>query len=123
MFDLYENIKRLCEMRGFTVSSMCDEIGISKSTLSNLKNGRTDRITTKTASKIASFFNVSVDDVMHPEIVVPASKTGGGLEEERAIWSEAWDKATPAQRQAALAVLMLSVQPDGYPDGSAPSGQ
>lgn len=72
MFNLYENIRQLCSEKGTTVSAMCDEIGISKSTLSNLKNGRTTEISTTTAQKIAKFLDVSFDEVKHGKKNTPA---------------------------------------------------
>jgi len=65
MFNLYENIKALCEAHGYSVSRMCELAEISKSTLSNLRNGRSETITPATARKIAAFLGVSMDDVLH----------------------------------------------------------
>ena len=47
MSTLYENIKELCEAKGISGGKMCLEIGISKSTLTSLKNGRTKAIKTE----------------------------------------------------------------------------
>lgn len=65
MFDLYENIKSLCEERNVTVSKMCLDIGASKSLMSNIKNHRAESISGKTAKKIAEYLDVSVDRVLH----------------------------------------------------------
>ena len=64
MFNLYKNIQELCEERGETISGMSVAIGMSKSTLSNLKNGRSDTISMKTAQKIADYLGVDVDVVL-----------------------------------------------------------
>lgn len=64
MFDLYENIKMLCEERGITVSKMCVDIGVSKSLMSNLKNHRASSISRKSAMKIADYLGVSIDRVL-----------------------------------------------------------
>ncbi len=69
MFNLYENIQSLCEEKGLTVSAMCNQAGISKSVMSNLRNGRTEFLNVKTAVKIAFALGVSVDDVMHGKYV------------------------------------------------------
>lgn len=54
MFNLYENIKKLCrEKKNVTPSKMLVDLGMSKSTLSNLNNGRSESITTDTAEKFA----------------------------------------------------------------------
>lgn len=65
MFNLYENIKMLCNESGLSVSAMCEKAGISKSIMSNLNNGRSDSISAKTAAKIAAVLGVPVDDVLH----------------------------------------------------------
>ena len=64
MLNLYERIELLCRENGTTVSKMCIEIGISKSTMSELKHGRTQTLSAKTLSKIADYFGVSVDYLM-----------------------------------------------------------
>ena len=65
MFDLYKNIQGLCEERSITVGKMAVDIGMSKSLLSNLKNGRTTTISTRTAQRIAEYLGVPVDRVLH----------------------------------------------------------
>lgn len=77
MFDLYKNIQSLCEEKGVSISKMSVEVGLSKSTLSNLKNGRSDTITKKTAQRIADYLGVTIDDVLHGKIK-PASLSGSG---------------------------------------------
>ena len=61
MLNLYERIELLCRENGTTVSKMCIEIGISKSTMSELKHGRTQTLSAKTLSKIADYFGCTVD--------------------------------------------------------------
>lgn len=66
MFNLYENIKKLCrEKKNVTPSRMLVDLGMSKSILSNLNNGRSESITTDTAEKFANYLGVSVDMVLH----------------------------------------------------------
>ena len=61
MLNLYERIELLCKENGTTVSKMCIEIGISKSTMSELKHGRTQTLSAKTLSKISDYFGCTVD--------------------------------------------------------------
>jgi transcriptional regulator with XRE-family HTH domain len=42
---------------------MCLELGLSKSTLSDMKNGRTKGVSIPTAQKIAGYFDISVDEL------------------------------------------------------------
>jgi len=61
MSDLYSNIHALCEKEGIKDGTLCSNIGIRRSFLSELKAGRTKSLSTEVLSKIAAYFNVSVD--------------------------------------------------------------
>ena len=61
MSDLYSNIHALCEKEGIKDGTLCRNIGIRRSFLSELKAGRTKSLSTEVLSKIATYFNVSVD--------------------------------------------------------------
>lgn len=61
MSDLYRNIHALCENEGIKDGTLCSNIGIRRSFLSELKAGRTKSLSTEVLSKIAAYFNVSVD--------------------------------------------------------------
>ena len=67
MGTLYERINALCKSKGVSGSRMCLDLGLSKSTMSDLKNGRTKGMSTATAAKIASYFDVSVDFLLGEE--------------------------------------------------------
>ena len=60
MCTLHSRIIELCKERGISGSRMCLDLGMSKSTLSDLKSGRKKSFTAETAHKIASYLNVSV---------------------------------------------------------------
>ena len=61
MCTLYERIAEACaQTKNISPSKMCEEIGISKSTMSNLKNGRTNGLNMDTLRRIAEFLGVSV---------------------------------------------------------------
>jgi len=71
MFDLYENIKKVARAHGYTPSGMCDAMGISKSTLSNLKNGRAETLSQATLHAIAAFLGENYDLVAHGKTGAP----------------------------------------------------
>lgn len=60
MCTLYERIQSLCKNKGVSGSRMCLDLGLSKSTLSDIKSGRKKGVSTATAQKIAGYFDVSV---------------------------------------------------------------
>ena len=60
MCTLHSRIIELCKEKGISGSRMCLDLGMSKSTLSDLKSGRKKSFTADTAHKIASYLGVSV---------------------------------------------------------------
>lgn len=67
MSNLYESILSLCNDRGIKGGKMCVDLGLSKSTMTDLKSGRRSGISTETAQKIANYFGVSVERVLGTE--------------------------------------------------------
>ena len=67
MSDLYSNIHALCEKEGIKDGALCGNIGIRRSFLSELKAGRTKSLSAEVLSKIAAYFNVSVDYLLTGE--------------------------------------------------------
>lgn len=61
MYNLYERIAELCKEHNVTPGKMCSTIGISRGLITDLKMGRKSNPTAETLSKIASYFDVSVD--------------------------------------------------------------
>lgn len=63
MGTLYERIQTLCKNKGVSGSRMCLDLGMSKSTLSDMKNGRTKGLSVPNAQKIAGYFGITVDEL------------------------------------------------------------
>lgn len=61
MATVYEMIDALCAEKGISGSKMCDDLGMSRSTLTELRKGRAKTLNLEKASKIARYFGVSVD--------------------------------------------------------------
>ena len=57
--NMYEKIYELCIKKGIKPAGLSKAIGIPKSTLSELKQGRTKNLSVQTVNKIANYFNVS----------------------------------------------------------------
>ena len=60
MNTLYTNIISLCTEHGITGGKLCDELGLSRGILTDLKMGRKKSLYAETAWKIANHFGVSV---------------------------------------------------------------
>ena len=67
MCTLYERIMTLCQEKGVSGSRMCLDLGLSKSTLSDMKSGRKKGLSTSNAQKIANYLGVSVDYLLGVE--------------------------------------------------------
>ncbi len=64
MANLYESILALCERNSIRPGRLCDELGISRGLMTDLKMGRKKGVNAETAQKIASFFGVSVGHLL-----------------------------------------------------------
>ena len=67
MSTLYESILSLCTERGIKGGRMCNDLGLSKSLMTDLKAGRKKSINAETAQKIADYFGVTTDRVLGKE--------------------------------------------------------
>lgn len=67
MCNLYEMIQNLCERSGIRPGKLCDELGISRGLMTDLKMGRKKTVSAQTAQKIAAYFGVSVGYLLGEE--------------------------------------------------------
>lgn len=58
MAGMYEIIQALCKERGTNVTAMCKELGIVRSSLSELSRGRSKTLSADKLIKIAGYFGV-----------------------------------------------------------------
>lgn len=108
MGTLYESIKTLCGSAGIKPGKMCVDIGISKSTVTDLKSGRRDSVSLETAQKIADYFGVSVDRVLGSEQKEKSpTPEGMELDAETIQLREIWDSADQEEREALLAMAKM----------------
>ena len=60
MENLFTRIEALCHEKNMRPGRLCDELGLSRSLMTDLKMGRKKTVNAETAQKIAEFFGVSV---------------------------------------------------------------
>ena len=60
MDNLFVRIESLCQEKSIRPGRLCDELGLSRSLMTDLKMGRKKTINAETAQKIAEFLGVSV---------------------------------------------------------------
>ena len=81
MGNLYERIVFLCQKKQIRPGRLCDELGLSRGLITDLKMGRKKGINADTAQKIAGYLGVSVEQLLgtdagddgrnHPSSVTP----------------------------------------------------
>ena len=67
MENLFVRIQALCEQKGIRPGRLCDELGLSRGLMTDLKMGRKKTVNAETAQKIAGFFGVSVGHLLGQE--------------------------------------------------------
>ena len=60
MDNLFARIQSLCEQKNIRPGRLCDDLGLSRSLMTDLKMGRKKTVQAETAQKIAEYFGVSV---------------------------------------------------------------
>jgi transcriptional regulator with XRE-family HTH domain len=68
--DIGANIKRLREDRGIKQSEIADLVGMHRSNYSKIENGQRE-ISLAAVDKIADFFNISIDELVHMGQEIP----------------------------------------------------
>ena len=67
MENLFARIESLCQRKGIRPGRLCDELGLSRGLMTDLKMGRKKTVNAETAQKIAGFFGVSVGYLLGQE--------------------------------------------------------
>ena len=103
MLKMHNKIQFLCDQKGIKVAQLCKEAGIPKSTISDLKNGRTKTLSTQTLKKIANYFNVSLDYFDSSNDLIDIKKDE--LFEKRKLLFDMSKKANEEQLDAVISVV------------------
>ena len=61
MSELYNRIDKLCKEKGVSITAMCKDAKVSRSSLTDLKSGRSKELSTEALAKIADYFKVTMD--------------------------------------------------------------
>ena len=67
MDSLYNRILILCDRNQIRPGRLCDELGLSRGLITDLKMGRKKSVSAETAQKIAAYFGVSVGYLLGQE--------------------------------------------------------
>ncbi len=91
---------------------MCLDLGLSKSTMSDLKSGRIKGISVPTAQKIAGYFGISVDELHGEEQKEKPTAQGDGLTDAQRKLIEFAQSLSEDQAVIALRLLKSLVEAD-----------
>lgn len=89
MNELYERIAALCSQRDIKPGRMCNDLGISRGNITDLKMGRIESLSSDKLSKISKYFGVTVDYLLTGEQKVKAPT----LTDEREIGMDDFEYA------------------------------
>lgn len=112
MCTLYKRIQDLCKAKGVSGSRMCLDLGLSKSTLSDMKSGRKSGVSIPTAQKIAGYFGVTVDELYGEDKKEKPTAQGDGLTDGQRKLIEFAQSLSEDQAALALRLLKSLVEAD-----------
>ena len=112
MGNLYENIQSLCQSQGIRPGRLCDELGISRGLMTDLKMGRKKGVSAQTAQKIAAYFGVSVGYLLGDEgsDAVPAEQKKDVLEKVDVAFYGDFKELDEEQKEAVRDMVRLMRQ-------------
>lgn len=65
MSELYNRIENLCKENNISITAMCKEAGISRGSMTDLKQGRSKTLSSEAIAKISKLFSVSTDYLLN----------------------------------------------------------
>ena len=71
MDTLYKTIEKLCQAKGIRPGRLCDDLKLSRGLMTDLKMGRKKSVSAQTAQKIATYFQVTVAQLLGQEELKP----------------------------------------------------
>lgn len=64
MSTTYERLEELCAQRQITLTDLCRDTNVARSTLSDYKAGRRKSLNLQILQRFADYFQVSIDDII-----------------------------------------------------------
>ena len=77
MADMYKKIDELLTQKGISGSKMSNDLGMSRSFMTELRKGRAKSVKLDTAQKIADYLGVSLEYLLDGETKAPSAPEGG----------------------------------------------
>lgn len=112
MCTFYNRVMELCKSKGVSGSRMCLDLGMSKSTLSDIKAGRKKGVSTASAQKMAEYLNVSVDYLLGNDGKKEQPTINDGLSEKQKALIEFAMSVPDDKAEMILRVMKSIVEAD-----------
>ena len=77
MADMYKKIDELLTQKGISGAKMSNDLGMSRSFMTELRKGRAKSVKLETAQKIADYLGVSLEYLLDGETKNPPAPEGG----------------------------------------------
>lgn len=125
MYDhttIYRHIEGLCQKAGCSITTMCRDLAIPRSTLSDLKAGRLKSLPVDKLKKIADYFQVSVEYLLGAPIQ-ELSRHPNPDDRHPYLLNKKMEQGLTAQEEAELAQLSRMNRIAMYLDELSPAGQ
>lgn len=101
MCDLYERIERQCEKRNIKLAELARQAGLSGSTFSDLKRGKTKSLSLDALISISDIFNISIDELIGRKKEAPSQKRNEAMDKVIDLFGQ----MTEEQRELALKIV------------------
>lgn len=109
MSKLYSTIETLCKQQKINVTELCKQTKVSRAALSDLKQGRTKKLSSESLEKIAAYFGVTVNYLLQNTEIKPMlnelAMDGVTLMYDGAPIGEKTMEAFKASLEKAIAIL------------------
>lgn len=121
MSDLYNRIYDLCQERNISVGKMCNELGISRGNLTELKMDRIKTLKADNLTKISGFFGVSIDYLLGTETKKAPTQEGERMNSDPDLYriERARKNMSESDRKKMMNILKASFEDyfsDDYED-------
>lgn len=117
--DTYAKIRELCEERGINIAALAKGTGIRNSVFTELKMGRTKKLSAATLEKIAAFFNVPVSVFFGDEAADGTEQKQNELFRKRKLLFDLSAKATEEELDRIIKIVdaLVDGEPRAFPEG------
>ena len=105
MAEMYEVLDKLLKEKDISGAKLSEDLGMSKSFMTELRKGRAKSIKIETAQKVADYFGVSIDFLLGNQDKEKTTTSNSGGFSEKDVRLVAWFNSLPEEKQKAILSL------------------